>query len=350
MSSGKRILLITPGFPADESDTTCIPALWTWVKGYAARYPEDELHVIALQYPFHKGEYQFHGVRVTALGGENPTGFAKAWFIFDAIHQVRRIVAQEKPDIIHAFWMNATAFIAWHASGGRFPLLINLMGQDIRPSLWYTLLRRKPVTYIAPSAFSLRALNAILPDAKAHIVHFGMDCPGMPSQTRDIDVLGVGSLIPVKRFRDFVRVVEILVHQGQNIRCELIGDGAERKMLEALITKADVGNYIHINGKQSLNDVYNMMSRSKILLHPSENEGFGMVFAEALCNRMMIVSREVGTAAAAPWWAIAENPEEMAGAITAFLTHPVSVPEEALFSMEKSCAAYHEIYDSVCKR
>jgi hypothetical protein len=52
------------------------------------------------------------------------------------------------------------------------------------------------------------------------------------------------------------------------------------------------------------------MRRGKIFTHPSLFEGSGYVFAEALVNRMNVVSFNVGYAQKNSNWFIADNEED----------------------------------------
>lgn len=68
-----KVLWITPGFASDESDSTCIPPLQDLAR--ALQEQNIELTIIALDYPFNRKEYHWHGIRVYALGGANKKVF-----------------------------------------------------------------------------------------------------------------------------------------------------------------------------------------------------------------------------------------------------------------------------------
>ncbi len=44
-----HVVVLTPGFPADVADETCIPAIRTWVEGLRAARPHWDITVLALQ-------------------------------------------------------------------------------------------------------------------------------------------------------------------------------------------------------------------------------------------------------------------------------------------------------------
>ena len=78
MKSNKHILLLTPGFPRDEADSTCIPPLQLFVKGLAAAHPEATLSVITFQYPDRITPFHWHGITVYPAGGGNRRYLGKA--------------------------------------------------------------------------------------------------------------------------------------------------------------------------------------------------------------------------------------------------------------------------------
>ncbi len=54
MKYSKHIVILTPGFPKNEQDTTCIPPLQAYVENFTAIHPEIKMSIISFQYPFFK--------------------------------------------------------------------------------------------------------------------------------------------------------------------------------------------------------------------------------------------------------------------------------------------------------
>ncbi len=75
MSSSKQVLIIlTPGFPQDESDSACLPAQQNFIKAINKNYPEIKIIILSFQYPFTKSVYKWNGNAVYAFGGKNRNG------------------------------------------------------------------------------------------------------------------------------------------------------------------------------------------------------------------------------------------------------------------------------------
>jgi glycosyltransferase involved in cell wall biosynthesis len=167
-------------------------------------------------------------------------------------------------------------------------------------------------------------------------------------QSRSIDLLGVGSLSPLKDFSTFVRVAAILHREGCIRRAVLLGDGPERAMLEAQIKAAGLQSVIECRGSVERARALAAMADARVLLHPSKYEGFGMVFAEAQSRGMSIVSRAVGFAAASPSWSVGESDADFVAACRAQLS-PGFEPEEAhaRVSVETAVQRYAALYRQV---
>ena len=78
----KTFIVLIPGFPLDENDTTCLPAQQLLIKEINKLYPWLQVIILAFQYPFHDKEYTWHGNRVIPFNGRNKNGIQRllTWF------------------------------------------------------------------------------------------------------------------------------------------------------------------------------------------------------------------------------------------------------------------------------
>ncbi|NIW78168.1 MAG: hypothetical protein GWN16_01340, partial [Calditrichae bacterium] len=60
----QKIAFLVPGFARDEADSNCIPPLQQYVLTFSRIYPNIEIAVIAFQYPYRSGKYQWNGIDV----------------------------------------------------------------------------------------------------------------------------------------------------------------------------------------------------------------------------------------------------------------------------------------------
>ena len=99
---------------------------------------------------------------------------------------------------------------------------------------------------------------------------------------RHYDLVFVGRFAAIKRVSDIVDAVLILKRQGRNLAVALIGDGAQREMIERKIENLGLIKNFNVFGFLNEDEKYSIMSDSKIFVLPSEREGFSLSTLEAM--------------------------------------------------------------------
>lgn len=327
MRSDKHIVFLTPGFAADEADTTCTPYLQAYFRALQAARPGLRISVLAMHYPFRRGQYDWHGIRVTALGGRNRR-WAKPLLWRRTQLQLLALHRQHPVGAIHAYWLGEAA-----QSALRFAKLVGIrpvasfMGQDVLPTNAY--LRRLDLGRLvttAPSPYSAAKLKEACGHEADAIVPFGLspaDADASAPADRPIDVLGVGSLIPVKRWDRFLRVVNQLREAHPQVRATLVGEGPEGPRLRAMAAEVGLAPHIEWLGNLPRPEVLALMSKAKVFLHTSDIEGTGLVMLEALARGCHLATMPVGIAAEGEKWRIGGHTQELVPAVDHWLRHPV---------------------------
>ena len=179
----------------------------------------------------------------------------------------------------------------------------------------------------------------------ARVIPLDIDPAAFKDETtdRDIDIIGVGSLIALKQFDIFIRVIEQLKISHPQVKAMLIGNGPEQFHLKEIINDSVLEENIEMKGELPRQDVLAFMQRSKILLHPSYYEGFSGVCLEALYAGARVISFCKPMNDDIPNWEIAENEEEMIEKAASILSsgnifHPV-----LYCSAEESANAFAEL-------
>ncbi len=95
-------------------------------------------------------------------------------------------------------------------------------------------------------------------------------------------VLGVGRLIPIKRFEVLIKAFARIAGQFIDWRLEIYGDGPERVGLQALIETLGLVGRVSLNG--ATRDIFRAYQNASMIVSCSEMEGFGMTVAEALAS------------------------------------------------------------------
>lgn len=346
------IFLLVPGFPADENDSTCLPAIQSFVEALARIRPARAIEIISFQYPFERRSYTWRGVRVIALGGAN-SRLRKPRTWMRAIRHFRRIRALHQSGfsaVIHSFWLGECALIG-AVLARRFSLkhVVSIGGQEIRrPSIYSMLLRRAPFVLTAGSQYAADIAGRTLGREVDIVIPLGLDCDRVRavggSAERDIDILAAGSMTEVKRFEDVIDVTARLVQLHPRLRVVIAGDGPCRLNIQRAVEQSGLRTNVRLTGALPRPEILRLMRRSKLLLHPSEYESQGYVFLEALASGMYVVSRSVGYTGGSPKAVHCDGVAEMARACSRFLGSEVEyVPEEVL-SADETARRFSALY------
>jgi glycosyltransferase involved in cell wall biosynthesis len=134
------------------------------------------------------------------------------------------------------------------------------------------------------------------------------------AKTRNIDILGVGSVIPLKNYTTFLELVANAKQYRSGIRAVILGgfvDAAEVEHLRSAITELQIEENVVLAGEVPRSEVFSMMAQSTVLLHTSEYEGQGWVLLEALHYGASVVCFDVGYTMAHPQMHVCQSTADM---------------------------------------
>jgi len=181
-----------------------------------------------------------------------------------------------------------------------------------------------------------------------HIIPNGVD-PSLyapaGSQPRDIDLLGVGSLIPLKQYDLFLSAVRDLRDRLPGIKVAICGKGPEEEHLQALILELRLQDNVILVGELPHADILRMMQRARVFLHTSSYEGFSTVCLEALYAGAQVISFRKPMDAFIPHWQIAISKDDLIGKVLEILGDE-GIDHSPVFSyaMDDSARAMMKLY------
>lgn len=313
----KTIIIITPAFPANESETYWVPSQQLLVKALKRNFPQLIIIVISYSYPYKKASYSWNGIKIVSLDGMHRRKLKRPFLLLDMWNILKKIKNESNVIGLFSFWCREGALIGkWFGKWHKLKHFCWICGQDARKT-------NKYVKWIAPKSHEIVAISDFIREEfyknhhvrPAEIIPNAIDPDSFPpvlSQERDIDLLAVGSLIPLKQFDVFISVVKILKPYLPGIKAIICGAGEEKENLETHIVKYKLENHIRLLDAMPQNDVLKLMQRTKVFLHPSAYEGFSTVCLEAIYAGAHVISFTKPMDHEIKNWHVVDTKEEMA--------------------------------------
>ncbi|HYF31107.1 MAG TPA: glycosyltransferase [Chitinophagaceae bacterium] len=346
----KTLVILSPGFPSDESDTACLPAQQQFVQQVQESFPGMQVIVFSFHYPFRKSDYQWKNVRVISFNGSNKGGVKRLMLWYAVWRRLSSLKKQYNIIGLLSLWCTECALIGkYFSKKHHVPHFIWILGQDAKKDNRY-------VSRIQPKDDELIALSDFVADEfernhgvrPRYVIPFGIDerLYGGHSGGRDIDVLGAGSLIPLKQYNVFVDVVAEATKVYPGIRAVICGKGPEQALLQSQVQRLGLASNISLVGELPNEDILKLMQRTKVFLHPSSYEGFGMVCLEALYAGAHVISFCKPMERDIAHWHVVGTPDEMLKKMLELLDH-ASLGHSPImpYSMNETTIAAMRLFD-----
>lgn len=255
------------------------PAVCVW------KYAEDEVYV----------------PRLKALGVP-VLGLPRAGSALQRLRAFREMVRALRPEVVHSYSFY-TNFAAHVATRGLSALAIGSVRSDFLRDRRKGGLLRGSVNARWPRRQIFNSRNAcenaersrgLFVPSQRHVVRNGIDLdvfrPDSLPEEPGAPILGIGSLVPVKRWDRLIKAAAQIRQRGLDCSVVVIGEGPQRPHLEALARQLDLQDWIHFPGYQS--DVPARLRRALFLVHSSDTEGCPNVVMEAMaCGRAVVATR-----------------------------------------------------------
>ena len=180
----------------------------------------------------------------------------------------------------------------------------------------------------------IAAHNPEIEPAKVVVSRLGVEIPedGIPSspaqrsKAEAIRLLAVGRLHGVKDHAFLVRACAHMQAQDLDFRCEIAGEGPERRRLESLIHKLGLEKRVSLLGHVPPEPMDSLYRRADLVVLTSRSEGIPLVLMEAMVRGKLVL---------AP--AITGIPELVIAGKTGFLYQPGSMKDFLEKVLEISC-------------
>ena len=236
-------------------------------------------------------------------------------FDFSLVGEIRNIVRQVDPDIVHTHMPYADLFGGIAAKLSGHAPIVSTRHHDYTTSWsdwlrfvgYYTIANRFLDTLIAVSGQVAHQAETYegWPHSSVHVVHHGARDENVCREEArkkiytslnipdsSALVVSVGRLLEWKGHEHAIRALRDIRDQGTELHWLIAGEGPERESLESLIHELGVEDHIHLLGHRD--DVPTLLSAADIMVHPSTAEAFGIVLIEAMMQGTPVVGTRAG--------------------------------------------------------
>jgi glycosyltransferase involved in cell wall biosynthesis len=220
---------------------------------------------------------------------------------------VKKLIAEFKPDIIHAHYATSCGLAA--ALSGFHPFVLSVWGDDIlafpNKSPLHKWLMRKIINaadYVSATSHMLAKSTSDLIGGKRKIevIPFGVDLKHYQFRRReDKDIVHIGTVRKLARkygLEFLIKAISKLTKSGYKIKLTIVGSGELRSKLEALTRRLDLGEQVNFAGFVPNPNVVDYLDQFDIFVMPSVEEGetFGVAAVEAMATGLPVIASKIG--------------------------------------------------------
>jgi glycosyltransferase involved in cell wall biosynthesis len=235
------------------------------------------------------------GVPLHSLAGA-PSRVAK-------LRAFRYMIMQINPEVVHSH--SHTNFAAWWATRGTKTIAIGSVRSDLiwAKKQWGPLVGRLsarwPRTQIFNSfaaAENARRSRSLFAPGQSFVVRNGLDLqrfqmlPWPPSGR--MCIIGVGSLLPVKRWDRLLTAAQALKRCGFDFLVRIVGEGPLSASLKQQAQVLGIADHVEFSGQSD--NIPGLLADATFLAHTSESEGCPNVVMEAMACGRAVVAMDAG--------------------------------------------------------
>lgn len=219
-----------------------------------------------------------------------------------SIFELRRIIKEYRPDIVHAHDFSASVYCACYKK--KYHLVSHLHNNppwilkwNMRSILYRMFLKRMEKIIIVSTAIAQEAVFLRCNKAKIMMIENPVDDvyieqKALENRVEKIDILFLGRITEQKNPQKFIRIVNYVRKQGIDVKTIMVGDGNLDDECRKMIRKMDLQDNIQMIG--FCKNPYPYIKKAKVMLITSEWEGYGLVAVEALLLGTPVLASEVG--------------------------------------------------------
>lgn len=216
-----------------------------------------------------------------------------------SVKEVKRVIHEYKPDIVHAHDMRAS-FVAARACG-TIPMISHVhnnnfdsRGLSVKAVAYlFAAMKAKHIFWVSQSSYEGYAFHQFF-QKKSTVLYNMIDIDSLYQKMEadrncyDYDVIYVGRLTHPKNPQRLMRVCQKVVEKMPNVKIGVVGTGDLEEETKALCNELNLQNNVEFLGFQS--NPLKMLHDAKTMIMTSRWEGTPMCALEAMALGVPIVS------------------------------------------------------------
>lgn len=235
-------------------------------------------------------------------------------YVVKAWNVIPKIVAEFKPDIVHAFFTIPTGLLIYHPKLKDLKFIVSVRGSDVpghnpdRFSLLYKIFtpivkniwRRSHV--VCNSEDLRREVLSVCPGLKVKVIPNAVDTEKFrplkkSKQKKEIRILYVGRLIPLKQVDLVIKALPGIIKKiDKKIIFRIIGSGPDNEKLKRLVKDLKLGHNVKFIGEVDYDNIHKEYQNVDIYIQLSKVEGMSNTILEAMSCGLPIITTNVGDA------------------------------------------------------
>jgi L-malate glycosyltransferase len=265
---------------------------------WATYFKEHDVDVTVVTFKDHYSEENASEVKTLVLPKILPGKLS----YLPAVMALRKILAELKPDILHAHFVSSYGFVG--ALANYHPFFVSVWGTDIYKFPKKSSLNRRIVEFtlrkaevVCSTSKTMAFETAKYTNKNIEVTPFGVDLSLFSPKeygNRDKIVVGIAKgLDDIYGFRDLFKAFAILKPKYENLELHILGDGPMREEYGQLTRELKIDQKVKFIGRVPNTMVPQYMKEMDIVAMPSYEDSFGVTAVEAMASGIPVVVSDV---------------------------------------------------------
>lgn len=236
-------------------------------------------------------EIEYYFIRVVSLSNYGEKAANSCFSKLAIRHNFKKVLENFTPDIIHVHTFGADTDMALEIKNKiNTPCIITTHGTDLEKSILTNKNRllkniKDSDAIITVSEKLERKIKNLNSECYVKTIYNGCDINVIENvKKKKHSFVYVGALIKQKKVDVVIKTIFKLINIMPDISLKIVGDGLERKNLQDICIDYGINEKVEFLGKLPNKKVLEIMSESEYFIMPSVNEGFGIVYIEAMAS------------------------------------------------------------------